>query len=201
MPPQDANPTPSFGGFGLRGRDDLAMGTYHSGDTLPYLVCRTKDGHWLQMGNLAVSLWFNWLKALGMENLIQDPTYRHAMWAAPEVRESLRVMLLEKMQEKTLEEWMTLFTTEYDVVCEPLLSTQEGMEHPQIIHNGNVIEVEDLRKGQTRQLGPLAAFSATPASPQGPAPDPGHTTRFSRSCSGMVPHLPRTVRSQCHRIP
>lgn len=157
----------------LKGRDDLAMGTYHSGNSIPYLVCRTKDGRWLQMGNLAVNLWSNWLKALELDFLLEDPEYLHANRARAEVRESLRVMLLEKMQEKTLEEWMTLFTTEYDVICEPLLTTQEGMEHPQIIHNGNVIEVEDPRKGRTRQLGPLAAFSAMPASPQGPAPDPG----------------------------
>ena len=156
-----------------KGRDDLAMGTYHTGDTIPYLVCRTKDGRWLQMGNLAVNLWSNWLTALELDFLLEDPEYLHANRAREEVREALRVMLLDKMQEKTLDEWMTLFTSEYDVICEPLLTTQEGMEHPQIVHNGNVIEVEDPQRGLTRQLGPLAAFSETPAAPRGPAPEPG----------------------------
>ena len=91
-----------------KGRDDLAMGTYHTGDTIPYLVCRTKDGRWLQMGNLAVNLWSNWLTALELDFLLEDPEYLHANRAREEVREALRVMLLDKMQEKTLDEWMTL---------------------------------------------------------------------------------------------
>ena len=156
-----------------KGRDDLAMGAPRMGDNVRYLVCRTKDGRWLQTANQSQSLWENWLEALGLGHLLEDSDYLFIHSASEEVKESLRTMLLEKIQEKTLDEWMTLFSNKYDVVCEPLRTTQEGMEHPQIVHNGNVIEVEDPQRGLTRQLGPLAAFSETPAPPRGPAPEPG----------------------------
>lgn len=158
-------------------------GTFRAGDSVPYLACRTKDGKWLQMGNLAVGLWENWLKSLGLEHLLEDPEYLNANRAREEVRETLRILLLEKMQEKTLDEWMEIYTTKFDVAVEPMLTTQEAMSHSQLVHNGLVVDIVDPEKGKTKQLGAFASFSKTPSLPSAPAPNVGqHNDLIEEFC-------------------
>jgi crotonobetainyl-CoA:carnitine CoA-transferase CaiB-like acyl-CoA transferase len=41
--------------------------------------------------------------------------------------------------------------------------SEEALDHAQMLHNGNVISVEDPDRGTVRQVGPVANFSATPA--------------------------------------
>ena len=146
--------------------------------TLGYLPARTKDGQWIQMGNVVQRHFVSELHAMGLGHVLEDPRFREAPVLTEENREALREIMLQCFQEKTLEEWMDIFVKETpDVAAEPFLSVEEGMHHPQVVHNGHLQNVQDPRVGRMRQLGPLATLSETPGGITAPAPDPGQHTQ------------------------
>ena len=65
---------------------------------------------------------------------------------------------------------------ENDIAAEPFRTTQEGMGHPQAIHNRNVVDLPDPGAGPTKQIGVLAKFGATPMEIGGPASSVGADT-------------------------
>lgn len=146
--------------------------------TLPYLPARTKDGQWIQLANLLPHLFRELLKGIGLGQTLEDPRFAKAPALTEENREVLRGMMLEKMQERTLAEWMDHFIHHAtDVAAEPFQDTQAGLSHPQFVHNGHVQEVTDPRVGRMKQVGVLAKLEATPGSIKGPAPLPGQDTQ------------------------
>jgi crotonobetainyl-CoA:carnitine CoA-transferase CaiB-like acyl-CoA transferase len=143
-----------------------------------YITARTKDGRWLQMANLIIRPFLASIEALGLEHIFENPRLKTAPMLTDEAKYELRELELQRINEKTLEEWMDLFVNHApDVAAEPLMSTQEGMKHPQIVHNGHVQDVQDPHMGATKQLGVLALFRETPGTIKGPAPDPGQHTQ------------------------
>jgi crotonobetainyl-CoA:carnitine CoA-transferase CaiB-like acyl-CoA transferase len=146
--------------------------------TLAYLPVRTKDGQWIQMANIVQRLFVSMLHDIGLGHIFEDPRFEKAPVLLPEDREELRVIMLERFQEKTLDEWMDLFVNKTrDVAAEPYMTAEEGMNHPQIMHNGHVQDVQDPLVGKMRQLGPISLMSDTPGNIHGPAPFPGQHTQ------------------------
>ena len=94
-----------------------------------------------------------------------------------ESREILRELILVRMQEKTIDEWMALYLEDGDIAAEPYLYTVEGMQHPQFVHNRHVVELTDPRVGPMKVVGLLAHLSETPGTVGGPAPDLGQHTQ------------------------
>ncbi|MEE9285343.1 MAG: CoA transferase [Dehalococcoidia bacterium] len=174
-----------------RGGDPVRRG-YSGGPIPPYMTARTRDGHWLQFGNFTVDTLRNFLNAIGLADTLQDPRFAAMpQFANPEDEAALQRMVLEKTLEKTRDEWMELFI-DGDIGAEPFRTTQEGLHHPQAVHNGNVIDLEDPTVGPTRQLGPLGRYAETPTGPQGPAPTLGeHTDAVLRLLDGAGPRAPR----------
>ena len=87
------------------------------------------------------------------------------------------------MQERDRDEWIERFTKDFDVAAEPFLTTQEGMDHPQVLHKKMVVELDDPTVGHTRQMAPIAEMTETPMAPQGPAPALGQHTQE------VAPHM------------
>ena len=146
--------------------------------TLAYLPVRTKDGQWIQMANTVQRLFVAMIHDIGLGHIFEEARFEKAPVLLPDDREELRVIMLERFQEKTLDEWMDLFINKTrDVAAEPYRTAEEGMTHPQILHNGHVQDVQDPRVGMMRQLGPISLMSDTPGKIQGPAPDPGQHTQ------------------------
>ena len=144
---------------------------------LAYVPGRTKDGRWIQLANHMVRLFHSQLHALGLGHTLEDPKFAGLPRITGEPQQQMWQMILEKLREKTLDEWMDLFVkTNTDVAAEPYMTVLEGMSHPQMLHNGHVQVVNDPRVGPMRQLGPLFLMSETPGSIKGPAPDPGQHT-------------------------
>src|SRR5262249_45368327 len=77
----------------------------------------------------------------------------------------------------------------------------ELLDHPQVVHEGSVVEIADPYRGVVRQPGPLAHLSATPARLDRPAPvldaDAEEVGGWRRRDSGPVPVDPSTD----HRAP
>ena len=142
--------------------------------SLQYLPARTGDGQWIQFANLIDRLFRAQVHALGLDHIYEDPRFASAPLLMEEEREQLREIMLKRVGEKSLDEWMDLFVNvATDVAAEPIMTSRQGIRHPQITHNGHAQEIEDPRVGPMRQLGPLFLMSDTPASIKGPAPDLG----------------------------
>ena len=144
----------------------------------PYMVVRCKDGLWLQMANMAARLFPNWIAAMGLQHLYQDQRFKGMpfTYANDDDRIVLQRILIERMLEKNSTEWLELFL-KHDVGGDRILTTQQFLDHPQNAYNGGVIEILDPEVGPTKQIGPIAQFSLTPATTHTPAPRLGEHTQ------------------------
>jgi crotonobetainyl-CoA:carnitine CoA-transferase CaiB-like acyl-CoA transferase len=134
---------------------------------IPYTVARTKDGVWLQFAQNGPALFQAFLSALGLEGLTE---YGRAMVSAPEEARAIRARVLERVGERTWEEWQAIFAKERNVSAESFWAPGEALDHPQFAAIGDVCEVEDPVVGHTRQLAPLFEWASLPSRPSGPAP-------------------------------
>ena len=155
---------------------------------IQYLPVRTRDGRWIQLANLMERLFIAEVHAIGLGHLLEQPRYANAPLLDDDPREEMREFILERMQQKTMDEWMELFiNVEGDVAAEPFMTSVEALDHPQIIYNGSVQHVEDPVVGDTRQIGPLFRMDGAPPEIQGPAPLPGQHTE---EVLADTPHSP-----------
>ena len=142
-----------------------------------YLPARTKDGRWIQLGNIVERLFHSMMRSLELNFIYEDPRFKTAPFLEEEHVASLERIMLERIQEKTLAEWMDMFVGEAaDVAAEPYRTSEEALDHPQILHNGHVRRMNHPRWGEMRQLGPMVMMTETPGSPKGPTPEPGQHT-------------------------
>jgi crotonobetainyl-CoA:carnitine CoA-transferase CaiB-like acyl-CoA transferase len=151
---------------------------------LQYIPVRTKDGRWLQHANLMDRLFRAYLMAIGLGWVLQEELFRNAPRMDHESREALRELILSKMQERTLNEWMEIYLADGNIAAEPFLYAVDGMKHEQFVHNCHVVEIDDPRVGPIRAVGLLAHLSETPGEVGGPAPALGqHTGEIKRIVS------------------
>ena len=142
-----------------------------------YLPARTKDGQWLQLGNIVERLFRSMIHSLDLSYIYDDPRYKAAPFLSEEHVGSLERLMLEKIQEKTLDEWMKVLSgSTSDVAAEPYLTSEEALKHPQMVHNGHVRTVMHPDVGEMHQLGPLVIMDNTPGAVTGVAPNLGQDT-------------------------
>ena len=155
---------------------DALVGTGR-GNPTGYLPARTKDGQWIQLGNVVERLFRSMMHSMDMDFIYEHPRLKAAPFLDPEGVAILERIMLEKVQEKSLDEWMAVFLSrEGNAAAEPYLTSEQALDHPQIVHNGNALGVDVPGVGATRQLGPIVKMSATPGSTQDPAPALGQHT-------------------------
>lgn len=117
--------------------------------TLNYHPVQCADGRWLQLGNLLPHLFLNFMRVVGLEDLLGG---------LPETTESVRDRILQTMQEKTRDEWMTLFVADGGVAAHPYLTATETLTDADMTANGHVVVLDGVV-----QLGPMATLTGTPA--------------------------------------
>ncbi|MCY4639369.1 MAG: CoA transferase [Chloroflexi bacterium] len=125
-----------------------------------------RDGTWLQFACIVEHLFDSLIAALGLT----EERRRLGLGGAPADLdagrlERLRELVAARIAERDAGDWMKLFVADGNVAADPWLTTQEALDHPQIVHNGEVVTLRSPRLGETRQLGPLASMPATPAAP------------------------------------
>jgi len=154
--------------------------------TLNYHPVMTRDGRWIQLGNLLEHLFFSFLDAAGLlTDLLTDERYQGPPegWENDALEEA-RDRILQRMRERTADEWMRIFHASGNVAAEPFRSSQQALEHPDLVGNGDVVEILHPVLGPVRQVGLLARLTETPGAPGGAAPEVGaHTGAvFSEPC-------------------
>lgn len=138
------------------------------------LVAATKDGAWLQFAQNSPRLMQTWLAELGLESVLDDPK-----WAdfpdlpTAELRDELWRAMLERVNQRSLADWEETFAANPNLFAEQLRTPQQALEHPQLLHDGRVIEVETPRLGGVRQPSSLVHASGAPLTRIGPPPSPG----------------------------
>jgi len=146
--------------------------------TLNYHPICTADGRWIQCGNLLEHLLMAFLDATDLlgEMLAEDRfTVAPGAWDADTV-EAARDMILTRARQKTADEWMEIFRANGNVAAEPFLTTAEALHHPDVVANGDIVELDDPVHGKVRTIGPIAELTATPAVIGKPAPTVGEHT-------------------------
>jgi crotonobetainyl-CoA:carnitine CoA-transferase CaiB-like acyl-CoA transferase len=146
--------------------------------TLNFLPVLSADGRWIQNGNFFEHLFLAFLDAIELlPELLAEPRYQGPpdRWDVAAV-DAARDRILLRMRERPLEFWMERFRRSTNIAAEPFLTTREALVHPDLVANGDVIEIRDPALGPVRQIGPIAQLERTPARPARPAPGVGQHT-------------------------
>jgi crotonobetainyl-CoA:carnitine CoA-transferase CaiB-like acyl-CoA transferase len=153
------------------------------------LVCLSRDGRWLQFSQTSPHLFSAFMRALELDWMFDDPEWRTAPeFDTEEKRERFWEKMLEAARRKSVAEWNAIFEREPDVWAEIYRSARELFDHPQMRHNGHVLELDDPRVGKTLQLAPMVRMSATPGRVRGPAPGLGeHTAEVLAALDATAP--------------
>ncbi len=169
---------------------------------IPSQLCtETKDGRWIMHAHVQYGLFRAWIHTIGFDWIWDDPRYAGAPTSFPsdEDRITLNNLIIARMKEKTAQEWINLYIENPDCAGEVMETTQEAIHHPQFLHNGHLIVLDDPRVGRMEQVGAFVKMSETPAQITTPAPFPGQHTaavlgslrpRRSRPPTGGNPRRP-----------
>ena len=129
-----------------------------------YLTAVTKDGVWLQFANTIDHLCFAQMQALDLVHVYEDERFAKLPAVGDEAdSEALWEIVLERVRSKTYAEWTEIFDKYENVAVERVRWPRESLEHRQVLHNGNVVDVPGLDGQPTKQIGPLVRFSANEA--------------------------------------
>ena len=143
--------------------------------TLNYHPVMAGDGRWMQCGNLMEHLFYSFLEATDLlGELLSDERFQNdAEGWTPAAIEFARDRILERLQTRTADEWMTIFRAQGHVAIEPYMTAQQALHQVDLVANGDVVVQQHPRLGVVRQLGVIAEFTVTPGEVGSPAPAPG----------------------------
>src|SRR4051812_8240572 len=103
-------------------------------------------------------------RAIGLEHLLDEPRFAKApKFPTAEDAQDYEDQLWEAFRTKDLAEWLPILRAERDIAFEAAVTSEEALEHPQMLHSGEVITLTDADLGEVKMIGPLAHFSATPS--------------------------------------
>ena len=103
---------------------------------VPFMTAPTKDERFIQMCARQKRHFRNWLHALGLESLLNEPDlpYIPDLFPSEERLDEVVAIIRERMRERTRDEWMDIFSRD-DIGGDPFLSAPEYLEHPQCLEN------------------------------------------------------------------
>jgi crotonobetainyl-CoA:carnitine CoA-transferase CaiB-like acyl-CoA transferase len=135
------------------------------------------DGRWVLPTNRLRKELEALVRAVELDDVWDQPRFKlhgeHGevpRTASPDDDRSLWDLIRDRFRSRPLAEWLPLMNKEDDLAAEWMRTCEEGLDHPQVIHNDHVVELDDPRVGRMRQVGPIALFSQTPSVIRAPAP-------------------------------
>ncbi|MCH5675619.1 CaiB/BaiF CoA transferase family protein [Streptomyces gilvus] len=135
-----------------------------------YQPC-TKDGRFVYFTALLPHQAKAILRALEIDDLLEDPRFAKApTFATVEDAQAYEDAIWEAFRTRTWAEWDVKLRADVDIAYELIRTCEEGLDHPQVRHNGEVITVEVPGIGPVEQVGPVARFDKTPSEISRPAP-------------------------------
>jgi len=156
------------------------------------LVFETSDG-FITAGTVSDKEWAGFARAVGREELIDDPRFATGNARVANWDERLGLMG-EILRTATTREWLERLDAE-QVPCGPINSRRDLLTDPQIAANELIVESEHPVAGRVRQTRPAACFENTPSEIRRPAPSLGEHTDEVLASIGLdaeqIAHLRR----------
>ena len=140
-------------------------------NTMPgYRIAQCGDGKWVQSGSAGGRIFENLMRALEIDMFFADPRYENgpARLSIAD-RDELIAAIDAAYATRPLHEWIERLD-DNDAAYGLFATTQGFMAHPQVVHNGHVIDVTDPDVGPMKQVGPLVSFVGADWQWPGPAP-------------------------------
>lgn len=165
-----------------------------------FMPC-TKDGRWVFFTAMLPHQTHAILRALDLTHILEEPRFRDApRFPTAEDAQAFEDAIWEAFRRRTFAEWDEVLRADPDIAYELARTSEEGLDHPQVRHNGEVIELTDPRLGRVEQVGPLVNFHSTPSritrsapalgenslEPRRPAPAPRAGTAPEHPLSGFT---------------
>ncbi len=166
----------------------------HDMGTIGYTIAECKDGRWLQVASTTVHIFRSFLNLIGLSDVYNEPGTNDLPYTfpTPSAKEELRGKIKDQLRTKTSAEWVKLILENGNCSAEPFETVRGYMDHPQAVHNGLFIEVDDPRVGRMKQISPLVDFSETRSVIQGPAPSlDQHRKELLQFAAEQVPPAPQ----------
>jgi crotonobetainyl-CoA:carnitine CoA-transferase CaiB-like acyl-CoA transferase len=134
----------------------------------------TRDGRFVQTSTMLPHQGKALCEVAGVGNCLQDPRFAGLpTFANADDAQEWEDLLLEAFRAKDLDHWLPLLEASPNVAFEVAVTSEEGLAHPQIVQNGDVVTVNDPSRGAIRQIGPIGHFDKTPIGPTRSAPELG----------------------------
>lgn len=133
------------------------------------MVGLSKDGRWMQLSQTTDKLWHAFLRMVGLGQMIDDGVDPSSD-PDPQVRLAWWEQLLSIVRSKTYDEWLAEFDRDTDVWAETFRSGTELLDHPQMVHDHQVVTVPVAGLGPVRQPGPMVTMFTTPGHSDGAVP-------------------------------
>jgi len=175
------------GGFTQAARSENGIPT--GGMSFRLLIALTKDGKWLQFSQTPNRLFRAMMQLFGLEWMFDDPKW-NTLPDFDDVNQRVEFweMLLGIVRSKTAAEWLEAFNAHPDVWGEQFRAGSELLEHPQMIWNQMVAELDDRDVGKLRSPAALVRALGTPARIDRPAPRRGeHDAAIRAEATAAVP--------------
>ncbi|MCU1346075.1 MAG: putative Alpha-methylacyl-CoA racemase, partial [Acidimicrobiia bacterium] len=138
------------------------------------LIALTSDGHWLQFAQVAPHLYKALMTALGLEWMYEDPKWKGIPFLDDsDKREELWANMLAAARKLSLAQWEEIFESNTDVFAEVFRDGPNVLDHPQLVHDGHVMELVDPDRGPVRQPAGILQMDGTPLTIDRPAPRVG----------------------------
>ena len=127
-----------------------------------FRLYRASDERWflLACGN---NVFFNKLcVAVDRLDLLEDLRWNDAPWGiAPEHFEEMTAILSRHFAAEPVDHWLSALDAA-DIPVAPVLTRDQFVDHPQVVHNGIAVPADDAHGGSRRRMGAPIAFSAAP---------------------------------------
>lgn len=131
----------------------------------------TRDGRFIQTSTMLAHQGKALCDVAGIGHVLDDPKFKGLPhFPTPEDAQEWEELLQEAFRAKDFDHWLPLLEGSPDIAFEVAVTSEEGMNHPQIVHNGDVVTVEDPMLGPVREVGPVGHFEKTPIGPSRSAP-------------------------------
>jgi len=128
------------------------------------VLLATRDGRFIQTSTMLPHQGRALCDVAGIGHVLEaDPRFAGLpTFATAEDAQEWEDLLQEAFRAEDLAHWLPLLQASPDVAFEVAATSEQGLVHPQIIHNGDVILVEDPVLGSVREVGPVGHFEKTP---------------------------------------
>jgi crotonobetainyl-CoA:carnitine CoA-transferase CaiB-like acyl-CoA transferase len=154
------------------------------------LAAPTQDGRWLQFAQTSPRLMHAWLTELDLLTELADPKWSgFPMLPTQELRTEFWDVMIERVRARPLAEWQQTFDTNEDLSAEIFRTPGDSLNHPQTVHQGRVMTVDDPELGPVRQPSTLIHSDGQPLTALRPAPRIGQDNASTWGLRRQPPSL------------